>query len=102
VTDPLPYAEYKLPYLDMLVAFDDGRRLESHADQRDMRRAQIAIGTDPQADPLGFTRASAWAYLQRNGVLNGLGWRDFDEQVAFVVPLEERTGADPTGTATAE
>jgi hypothetical protein len=95
-------ADYTLPYLDMLVVFDDGRRVESHADQRDMRRAQIAVATDPQQDPIGFTRASAWAYLSRTGQVDGLGWKDFDEQVPFVVPLEDKTGADPTGTATAE
>jgi hypothetical protein len=95
-------ASFTLPYLDMLVAFDDGRRLESHADQRDMRIGQKLTGADPTADPIGFNRATAWAYLNRTGVLNGTGWAEFDKTVSFVVPLPEQTGADPTGTATAE
>jgi hypothetical protein len=101
--DPVNIGDYRLPYLDMLVAFEDGRRVESHADQRDMRRGLIAIKPlDPEADPIGFNRATAWAYLNRTGAIDGLGWADFDKQVTFVVPLEEQTGADPTGTATAE
>ena len=96
-TDQL--GEYSLPYLDMLVVFDDGLRLESHGDQRDMRRAQIAIGCEPSADPIGFTRASAWAFLHRTGVIS-TGWKDFDANVSFVIPLEEQTAADPTRTDT--
>ena len=90
---------YSLPYLDMLVVFDDGLRLETHADQRDMRRAQIAIGGQPSADPIGFNRATAWAYLHRMGILS-TGWKDFDTNVSFVIPLEEQTAADPTRTDT--
>ena len=95
VADPTPLSDYSLPYLDMLVVFDDGLRLDSHADQRDMRRAQVAIGCDPSQDPIGFTRASAWAFLHRTGMLS-TGWRDFDANVSFVIPLEEQTAADPT------
>lgn len=90
----------RLPYLDMLVVFDDGARLESHADQRDMRRAQIAIGTDPETDPIGFNRACAWAYLTRRSELS-MGWAEFDRDVSFVIPLEAQTTADPTGPAQA-
>jgi hypothetical protein len=91
-----------LPYLDMRVIFDDDTELESHADQRDMRRGQLAIGTNPEADPIGFNRAVAWAFLTRTGQINGMGWKDFDAQVPFVIPAEVQTTADPTGTATAE
>ena len=101
VADPLALAEYSLPYLDMLVVFDDGLRVDTHADQRDMRRAQIAIGCDPSADPIGFTRASAWSYLHRTGQIS-TGWKDFDANVSFVVPLDSQTAADPTRTATDE
>jgi hypothetical protein len=89
----------RLPYLDMAVIFDDGRRYASHGDQRDMRRAQIAIGVDPELDPLGFNRATAWAHLTRVGALDGVSWADFDRDVAFVIPLEEQTTADPTQAA---
>lgn len=101
LTDPAPLSEYSLPYLDTLVAFDDGLRLTAHADQRDMRRAQVAIGTRPEDDPIGFTRATAWAYLHRMGELS-TGWKDFDQNVSFVVPLDKQTGADPTQTASDE
>lgn len=94
-SDPAALAAYSLPYLDMLVVFDDGLRLDSHADQRDMRRAQVAIGCDPTQDPIGFTRASAWAFLHRTGALS-TGWKDFDANVSFVIPLEVQTAADPT------
>jgi hypothetical protein len=91
-----------LPYLDMRVVFDDGRELFSHADQRDMRRAQLMCGiSDPAADPLGFNRATAWSYLARTGQLDGLGWSAFDAEVAFVIPAEQQTTADPTRPATA-
>ena len=91
-----------LPYLDMRVVFDDGREYLTHADQRDMRRAQLTCGIpDVEGDPLGFNRATAWAYLARTGQLDGLGWSAFDAEVAFVIPAEEPTTADPTGPATA-
>ena len=63
-----------LPYLDMRVVFDptmdDRAELASHADQRDMRKAQVQIGSDPELDPLGFNRATAWAYLRRTGQID--------------------------------
>jgi hypothetical protein len=91
-----------LPYLDMRVIFDDGRELLSHADQRDMRRAQLMCGIpDPESDPLGFSRATAWSYLTRTGQLTDCDWRTFDETVGFVIPTEPQTMADPTGPATA-
>lgn len=93
--DPAALDAYSLPYLDMLVVFDDGLRLDSHADQRDMRRAQVAIGCEPAQDPIGFNRATAWAFLHRTGVLS-TGWRDFDANVSFVIPLDKQTTADPT------
>ena len=90
-----------LPYLDMRVIFDDGREFFSHADQRDMRRAQVACGiANPDLDPLGFNRATAWSYLSRTGQLDGVGWAAFDAEVSFVIPTEQTT-ADPTGPATA-
>jgi hypothetical protein len=88
-----------LPYLDMRVIFDDGREFASHADQRDMRRAHIATG-DPERDPIGFSRACAWAYLTRTDQYSG-GWLEFDAQVPFVIPFEEQTTADPTRPDTA-
>jgi hypothetical protein len=93
-----PLDSYRLPYLDMLVVLEDGRRLESHADQRDMRRAHLAMVSDPERDPLGYNMASAWAFLNRTGVIDGMGWKDFEAQVTFVVPLEVEApgGADPT------
>jgi hypothetical protein len=88
-----------LPYLDMRVVFDDGREYRTHADQRDMRRATTECGiANPELDPLGFNRATAWAYLARTGALDGLGWRAFDLEVSFVIPAEP-TAADPTGPA---
>jgi hypothetical protein len=89
-----------LPYLDMRVIFDDGRELAAHADQRDMRRAQVAIGVDPDRDPIGFSRACAWAYLTRTDQL-AMGWADFDGQVPFCIPFDKQTTADPTRPATA-
>jgi hypothetical protein len=92
-----------LPYLDMRVVFDeaDGRpAVLSHADQRDMRKAQVQIGTDPELDPLGFNRACAWAYLRRTQDLPDT-WAEFDSKVAFVIPIPEQTTADPTGPALA-
>jgi hypothetical protein len=99
--DPAPLSDYALPYLDTLIVFDDGLRLTAHADQRDMRRAQVAIGGNVEGDPIGFTRATAWAYLHRMGELS-TGWKDFDQNVSFVVPLKEQTAADPTQTASDE
>ena len=95
VVDPAALAAYSLPYLDMLVVYDNGDRVDTHADQRDMRRAQIAIGCDPSADPIGFTRAASWSYLHRTGQIS-TGWKDFDTNVSFVIPLEVQTAADPT------
>jgi hypothetical protein len=93
-----------LPYLDLRVVFDPDAgagEYQAHCDQRDMRRAQLAIGVDPDRDPLGFSRACAWAFLTRTGALEGMGWKDFDRDVAFVIPAEDQTAADPTGTAPA-
>jgi hypothetical protein len=96
-----PYS-FALPYLDMVVVFDDGRRLVTHADQRDQRVGLRLIGGDPRTDALGFNRASAWAYLHRTEQLPGVGWVEFDRDAAFVIPLpdDEQTGADPTRTDT--
>ena len=93
---------YALPNLDMLVVFDDGTRMTSHADQRDMRRAQVATGADPDRDPLGYNRAAAWSWLHRTGAI-AMGWKEFDNQVAWVIPVpeDEQTAADPTPAATA-
>ena len=93
-----------LPYLDMRVVFDPDLstrgEMFSHADQRDMRKAQVNIGTDPDLDPLGFNRACAWAYLRRTGQIDDT-WADFDANCAFVFPAEVQTRADPTGPARA-
>lgn len=96
-----PETGTRLPYLNSLVVFEDGARYQTHADQRDMRRGGIAVATDPQDDPLGWSRACAWAYLTRTEQIT-IGWAEFDRTAAWVVPLEEDdSGADPTGTATA-
>jgi hypothetical protein len=84
-----------------LVAFlDDGRVFEDiAADQRDMRRGMIALGTtDAARDPLGFVRAQAWAHLTRTGRLD-MGWADFDAQTVEVSPRDETPveTVDPTG-----
>jgi hypothetical protein len=92
-----------LPYLDLVVIFDDGRRLECHADQRDQRRALVALGTsDPSLDQIGFARAVAWAYLSRTGAIDGTGWAEFDDTVPFVTAKEVQTAADPTRRAPSE
>ena len=62
-----------------------------------MRRAQVAIGCDPSQDPIGFTRASAWAFLHRTGALS-TGWKDFDANVSLRDPVG---GADGRGPYTA-
>jgi len=96
-----------LPYLVMRVVFDEstGRaEVRTRADQRDMRRAQVALGCDPELDPIGFNRACAWAYLSRTGQLEEMGWADFDAAVAFVIPPagpEALQTADPTRPAPA-
>lgn len=82
-----------------LTAFlDDGRVFDVRADQRDMRRAFVALGiTDPERDPLGFPRAAAWAYLTRRGEL-AMGWAEFDAQTIEVQATEGAdTAVDPTG-----
>lgn len=93
-----------LPYLDMRVIWDpeadDRPEMFSHADQRDMRKAQIAIGCDPDLDPLGFNRACAWSYLRRTEQIHDT-WPDFDAKVAFVMPADKQTTADPTPPARA-
>jgi hypothetical protein len=89
-----------LPYFVGRVIFDDGREYASKADQRDQRRAMVALGHDSaETDPVGFWRACAWSYLTRNGVLE-ISWPDFDRDVAFVTREETET-ADPTRPATA-
>jgi hypothetical protein len=89
-----------LPFLNSRVVFDDGRQFHTQADQRDMRRAMLTCGIpDPEADPLGFARAVAWSYLNRNGEISE-PWQVFDMNVMFVIP-EATTTADPTGPATA-
>ena len=89
-----------LPYLDLLVLFDDGQEMKCHADQRDQRRALIALGvSDPSLDQIGFARAVAWAYLTRTDALDGMGWSDFDAVVPFVTAADTQSAADPTRPA---
>jgi hypothetical protein len=98
-------------HLMHLVAYlEDGRELEVHADQRDMRRAFITLGIqDPEKDTLGFPRAAAWAYLSRVGVIDGMGWKAFDAETVEVSPPDDDEGeegevleeVDPTGPAPA-
>ena len=96
--------------MHLFAYMDDGQQLEVHADQRDMRRAFITLGIqDPDRDTLGFPRACAWAYLHRVGVINGMGWKDFDAQTIEVSPPDDDdedeagepvqavTEVDPTG-----
>jgi hypothetical protein len=102
-------ADYALPYVDLVVVFADdaanghaGARYATHGDQRDIYRGQVAAGiSDTESDlaKLQMVRAAAWAYLTRTGQVE-MGWRDFDRDVAFIVPMEDQTAADPTGTAT--
>jgi hypothetical protein len=78
--------------MHLAAILDDGRWWEIHADQRDMRRAMIAIGTqEPDTDRLGFPRACAWAWLTRHAVIE-MGWAQFDAECAEVTTLE---GVDP-------
>ncbi|HEY2303244.1 MAG TPA: hypothetical protein VGH66_15195 [Acidimicrobiales bacterium] len=93
-------------HLMHLIAYrDDGQEFEIHADQRDMRRAFIALGIqDPELDVLGFPRACAWAYLSRVGEIDGMGWKTFDAETVEVSPADEddpTTVVDPTGPAPA-
>jgi hypothetical protein len=85
--------------MHLVAILDDGRWFESHPDQRDMRRAMIAIGTqDPATDSLGFPRACAWAWLTRMGGLD-MGWAQFDAECCQVAPPEGEAGVeavDPT------
>jgi hypothetical protein len=90
-----------LPYLAGIVYLDDGRTFKFEADQRDQRRAMAPIPAGgggivaPDVDPIGWNRASAWAYLVRIGELD-MTWRDFDAQCAFAQPAVEVAVADPT------
>jgi hypothetical protein len=90
----------RLYLLHLVAVLDDGRVYEATADQRDMRRALVALGTqDPETDKLGFPRACAWAYLTRHGLID-LGWADFDRQAAQVMPPDDEQvleAVDPTG-----
>lgn len=90
--------------MHFVAILDDGRWFDAHPDQRDMRRAMIALGTqDPETDTLGFPRACAWAWLTRMGVLE-MGWAQFDAECAEVAPPEGEEGVevvDPTGPAPA-
>ena len=87
--------------MHMIAYLDDGRALEVHADQRDMRRAFITLGIqDPAADTLGFPRAAAWAYLSRVGEIDGMGWKTFDAETIEVSPPDDAEAVetvDPTG-----
>ena len=90
--------------MHLVVYLDDGASFEVHADQRDMRRAFIALGIqDPALDVLGFPRACAWAYLSRVGEIDGMGWKTFDAETVEVSPLDDEpmTEVDPTGPAPA-
>ena len=91
--------------LHLVAYLDDGRALEVHADQRDMRRAFIALGVqDPATDVLGFPRACAWAYLSRTGEIDGTGWKTFDAETIEVSPpddVDPVSVVDPTGPAPA-
>jgi hypothetical protein len=92
-----------LPYLNMTVTFDDGTSHEVHADQRDMRRA--GAHANPELDPIGYARATAWAYLTRHDMIEGMGWAAFDASVPFCLPIDDPAvpaTADPTVTATAD
>ena len=89
-------------HLMHLVAYMvDGRELEIHADQRDMRRAFITLGIqDPALDSLGFPRCCAWAYLSRVGEIDGIGWKSFNEELVEASPPDDAevvTEVDPTG-----
>ena len=96
-------------HLMHLIAYrDDGAEFEIHADQRDMRRAFIALGIqDPALDKIGFPRACAWAYLSRVGEIDGMGWKTFDAETVEVSPPDGAdaddviTVADPTEPAPA-
>lgn len=92
-----------LPYLNMRVVFDDGAEFMTHCDQRDMRRAQAHA--QPETDPIGYARATAWAYLTRHELIS-MNFATFDRDVPFCVPLDDESGgadaADPTETATAD
>jgi hypothetical protein len=93
-------ADPRIHILHLIAFMDDGRTFEDiAADQRDMRRGMIALGTtDAARDPLGFVRAQAWANLTRTGRLE-MGWADFDRQTIEVTPRDEIPveAVDPTG-----
>ena len=95
--------------MHLFAYLEDGRTFEVHADQRDMRRAFIALGVqDPDKDVLGFPRACAWAYLSRVGEIDGTGWKTFDAECVEVSPPDDDEDeaevlevVDPTGPAPA-
>jgi hypothetical protein len=96
-----------LPYLAGIVYLDDGRTFKFEADQRDQRRAMAPAPAggggilSPDMDPIGWNRASAWAYLVRTGELE-MGWAEFDACCAFAQPAEVIRTVDPTPPASDE
>ena len=70
--DPAALGAYSLPYLDMLVVFDDGLRLDSHADQRDMRRAQVAMAGPVAGSDRVHEGVGVGVPAPHRGVVDGL------------------------------
>jgi hypothetical protein len=88
-----------LPVVELRVRFDNGDEYRCSPDQRDIQRAEVALGPASTSSTRTI-RAMAWSALTRNGVL-ALGWADFDRDVPWVVPVAV-SSVDPTGTATAD
>jgi len=73
--------------------------LKVFVDQRDMRRATLSCGIDPEADGFGLARAQAWSALVRKRRLNGMKWREFDDECPWVAPESDEAevpAVDPT------
>ena len=77
--------DWELPWLDVKVALEDGRRFKVHADQRDQQAGLDTLGIDrPGRDTaIAYAAAVSWAHLTRKGRI-AMDWPTFNDACAFV------------------
>jgi hypothetical protein len=102
MTDALTITDTGRPAVSRIALtalLDDDRWFDTLADQRDQRVA-LQLVPDPERDKIGFQWACAWAYLQRTGQVDGMGWAMFQKHIVQVMPtpgVDVVTPVDPTG-----
>jgi hypothetical protein len=93
--------EVALPITTYAIVLDDGQEWVVTPDQRDIQRAELALGLDPATNRWGWIRGQCWCALVRTKLIaNGdLPWGTFDAMASWCVPVTDAPEqVDPTMT----